>query len=86
MPAIRTASWPRRAARSGVVITRPTAPSAIIGHSMACSGSQTIFDARICSTVSGLSRYMALGLRLAHLRSATQMPAISSGVEPVSYM
>ena len=67
-------------------MTKAAAPSASGGHSIACSGSQIILEASTFSTVSSRSLNIALGLRLAHLRSETQTPAMSSGVEPVSCM
>ena len=49
---------------------------------MAWMGSETIFEARIFSTVRSLSFYIAFGLSLAQSRSATQIAAISSGGRP----
>ena len=77
---------PRALAFSALVMTNATAPSASIGHSIAWSGSETILEARICSTVRSLSRYIALGFIRAHLRNVTQTDAMSSAVDPLSCM
>ena len=79
-------SKPRDFAFSALVMTNATAPSASIGHSSACKGSATIFDANTFSTVNGLPRYMAFGLSCAHLRRVTQNEAISSALDWVACM
>src|ERR1700678_3473530 len=57
-----------------------------MGHSNACSGSDTIRELSTCSTLSALSLYMAFGLSLAHSRRATQTDAMSCGVDPLAAM
>jgi hypothetical protein len=64
----------------------PTAPSAIIGHSKACSGSEISREPSTCSTVRALSRYIAFGLSRAQSRRATHTEAMSLAVDPLTAM